>query len=169
MCSSPLDNRYLARDRRASAVCRLACLTRLDSHPLYRVYSLYVGMAFSYRPPGGAGAGYGAYPNYHNPTPPPPGGHSAYYPPPAAQQHQHQPHYQPSPIHAPPSDPFRNFYASRLRELTFNSRQIIQDLSVTAMQQRDQGNWPNMQAIVEEIEAAVLRVRPDHLTLPVLH
>ena len=64
--------------------------------------------------------------------------------------------YYPSP--APLVDPFRDYYADRLRELTFNSRPLIQDLSVTAMAQRDQNNWEAMRAVVEEIEAATLRV-----------
>jgi pre-mRNA cleavage complex 2 protein Pcf11 len=60
---------------------------------------------------------------------------------------------------APPADPFRAWYADRLAELTFNSRPIIQTLSLEAMNQRDQNNWNGMQAIVEEVEAAILRVR----------
>jgi len=56
-------------------------------------------------------------------------------------------------------DPYRAWYAARLAELTFNSRPIIQNLSMEAMRQRDESNWPAMQAITEEIEAAVLRVR----------
>jgi pre-mRNA cleavage complex 2 protein Pcf11 len=56
-------------------------------------------------------------------------------------------------------DPFRTYYADRLRELTFNSRPIIQELSLLAMQQRDQNQWANMTAVVEEIEIAVYRVR----------
>jgi pre-mRNA cleavage complex 2 protein Pcf11 len=75
----------------------------------------------------------------------------------------YQPHYQPpaAAYYNPPVapiDPFRAYYADRLRELTFNSRPLIQDLSVMAMQQRDQGNWPGMRVVVEEIETAVLRV-----------
>lgn len=55
-------------------------------------------------------------------------------------------------------DPFRAHYAHRLRELTFNSRPIIQELSMMAMQQRDVGDWTRMRGVVEELEAAVLRV-----------
>lgn len=58
----------------------------------------------------------------------------------------------------PPPDPFRAWYAARLAELTFNSRQIIQHLSLEAMKMRDQNNWTAMQAVVEEIEQAVFRV-----------
>lgn len=72
------------------------------------------------------------------------------YPPP-----YQAPYYVPPP---PLVDPFRGYYADRLRELTFNSRPLIQDLSVTAMSQRDQNNWEGMRAVVEEIEAATLRV-----------
>lgn len=56
-------------------------------------------------------------------------------------------------------DPYRAWYASRLSELTFNSRPIIQSLSLEAKRQRDESNWMGMQAITEEIEQAVLRVR----------
>ncbi len=73
------------------------------------------------------------------------------YPPP-----YQTPYYPPPP--PPPIDPFRGYYADRLRELTFNSRPIIQDLSVMAMAQRDQHNWEGMRTVVEEIEAAVLKV-----------
>lgn len=91
---------------------------------------------------------YQHYPHFQ-PGPPAPGGYGA---PPA---------FGPQPPFAAPApqmDPFRAWYSSRLRELTFNSRPIIQDLSIHAMAQRDQNNWVNMQAVVEEIEAAVLRV-----------
>ena len=54
---------------------------------------------------------------------------------------------------------FRAHYASRLRELTFNSRPLIQELSISAMTQRETGNWDNMRVIVEEIEQATVRVR----------
>jgi hypothetical protein len=75
----------------------------------------------------------------------------------------------PPPQPVPPVDPFRAYYADRLRELTFNSRPLIQELSVVAMQQRDAQHWPNMHAVVEEIEAAILRVRVGNgLTRPVL-
>jgi pre-mRNA cleavage complex 2 protein Pcf11 len=96
-----------------------------------------------------------AYP----PAPGPGGGSGGYYAPPQpptsapAFQAQLQPQPQ------PPVDPFRSYYADRLRQLTFNSRPLIQELSVLAMQQRDAQHWPNMQSIVEEIEAAVFRVR----------
>jgi pre-mRNA cleavage complex 2 protein Pcf11 len=124
-------------------------------------------MDYHYRPPtassygatnppyGGQGqapyaghASQGGYPPY-NARPNVPAGGGYGYPTPAPPQ---QPQAQ------PPSDPFRAYYAGRLRELTFNSRPIIQDLSLIAMQQRDAGNWPNMNAVVEEIEGAVLRV-----------
>ncbi|EIW70606.1 hypothetical protein TREMEDRAFT_13756, partial [Tremella mesenterica DSM 1558] len=89
---------------------------------------------------------YGAYPHYANPPPPPP----PFYPPP------------------PVVDPFRAYYADRLRELTFNSRPIIQDLSMLASAQRDAGDWTKMQAVVEEIENAVLRAPPQG-KLPLLY
>jgi len=68
------------------------------------------------------------------------------------------------PPRAPPpavaqDDRFRPYYADRLRQLTFNSKPLIQELSVMAMQQRDGNNWDTMKAVVEEIETAVLRVR----------
>ncbi|WVQ99414.1 hypothetical protein IAU59_006547 [Kwoniella sp. CBS 9459] len=90
------------------------------------------------------------------------GGH--YPPQPQAQpQYQHQQHLQ-----QPPVDPFRAYYADRLRQLTFNSRPLIQDLSVTAMSQRDQNNWEGMKIVVEEIESAVLRALPQQ-KLPLLY
>ena len=92
-----------------------------------------------------------AYQNWRPPYPPAPpqnGTGGSYYqqpppPPPAVAQ----------------VDPFRSYYADRLRQLTFNSRPLIQELSVMAMQQRDGNNWDAMKAVVEEIETAVLRVR----------
>ena len=92
-----------------------------------------------------------AYQNWRTPYPPAPpqnGTGGSYYqqpppPPPAVAQ----------------VDPFRSYYADRLRQLTFNSRPLIQELSVMAMQQRDGKNWDAMKAVVEEIETAVLRVR----------
>jgi pre-mRNA cleavage complex 2 protein Pcf11 len=111
--------------------------------------------------------------NYQNPYPPPL--QQPRYPtPPQPQQQQY--HQQPIYAHPPPPipqphhhsqsqtqtqipyDPFRQDYAERLRQLTFNSRPLIQDLSMRAMAQRDQHNWSTMKAVVEEIEAAVLRV-----------
>jgi pre-mRNA cleavage complex 2 protein Pcf11 len=67
---------------------------------------------------------------------------------------------------APPPTSFREYYASRLRELTFNSRPIIQDLSMQAMAQRDQNNWPEMQALVEELELAIFRVSSFDFSKP---
>ncbi|RSH87338.1 hypothetical protein EHS25_003247 [Saitozyma podzolica] len=105
-----------------------------------------------------------AYPS----APGPGGGPGGYYAPPQpptsapAFQAQLQPQPQ------PPVDPFRSYYADRLRQLTFNSRPLIQELSVLAMQQRDAQHWPNMQSIVEEIEAAVLRSAPPE-KLPKLY
>lgn len=77
---------------------------------------------------------YQAYPAYQQ---------ALYYPPPPVQ---------------PTTDVFRRQYADRLRALTFNSRPIIQDLSMLAMAARDRNDWDGMQAVVEEIELAVLRV-----------
>ncbi|KAK4684460.1 hypothetical protein P7C73_g5713, partial [Tremellales sp. Uapishka_1] len=74
-------------------------------------------------------------------------------------------YYQPPP---PPVDPFRAYYSDRLRELTFNSRPLIQDLSMQAMYQRDQQNWDAMRTIVEEIDRAVARASPAH-KLPLLY
>lgn len=93
-----------------------------------------------------------AYSNYHAPAPyqnppPPSGGGGGYYPPPPPVPQQHV-----------QVDPFRSYYADRLRQLTFNSRPLIQELSIMAMQQRDRNDWNAMGAVVEEIEAAVLRV-----------
>ncbi|KAK6910080.1 hypothetical protein I203_104109 [Kwoniella mangroviensis CBS 8507] len=68
----------------------------------------------------------------------------------------------------PPHDPFRAYYADRLRQLTFNSRPIIQDLSMMAGAQRDQNNWDGMNAIVQEIEEATLRALPTQ-KLPLLY
>lgn len=84
------------------------------------------------------------------------------YPPPAPSYHQHghQPHQQQQWYGAPPPDPFRAWYADQLATLTFNSRPIIQNLSLEALKARDHGNMPGMQAVAEEIEHAVLRVRP---------
>ncbi|WWC94197.1 hypothetical protein V866_001037 [Kwoniella sp. B9012] len=70
--------------------------------------------------------------------------------------------------HVPPHDPFRAYYADRLRQLTFNSRPIIQDLSMMAGAQRDQNNWEGMNAIVQEIEEATLRALPTQ-KLPLLY
>lgn len=85
------------------------------------------------------------------------------YPPPAQHpqhpQHQQQQQQQWYPPPQPQVDPYRAWYASQLATLTFNSRPIIQLLSQEAMKQRDQGNMAAMQAVAEEIEHAVLRVR----------
>jgi pre-mRNA cleavage complex 2 protein Pcf11 len=59
----------------------------------------------------------------------------------------------------PQQDPFRAWYAAKLATLTFNSRAIIQDLSIEAVKQRDVNNWAGMQAIAEELETAIYRVR----------
>ncbi|ORY33968.1 hypothetical protein BCR39DRAFT_517977 [Naematelia encephala] len=97
-----------------------------------------------------------SYPGYSSAQPYPAYG---YAPPPTLAPAQHaQPHV----------DPFRTYYASRLRELTFNSRPLIQDLSMQAMAQRDQNNWDRMQMVVEEIEQAVLRA-PPQAKLPILY
>ncbi|WRT66372.1 uncharacterized protein IL334_003327 [Kwoniella shivajii] len=88
----------------------------------------------------------------------------SYYPPPQPQSQLHQQHLQPQ----PPHDPFRAYYADRLRQLTFNSRPIIQDLSMMAGAQRDQNNWEGMNTVVQEIEAAVLRALPNQ-KLPLLY
>lgn len=99
---------------------------------------------------------YGAYP------PPPPSGGGGYYQPPSAPAPAPSQHHysQPPTQRQSQNDPFRSYYADRLRQLTFNSRPLIQELSIMAMQQRDRGDWGNMTAVVEELEQAVLRVRP---------
>lgn len=78
----------------------------------------------------------------HYPTPQH-GGPANYYPPPPTQ----------------PPDPFRAWYAQQLAGLTFNSRPMIQNLSIEAQNRQHEGNWPAMEAIVQEIEDAILRVR----------
>ncbi|WWC89316.1 uncharacterized protein L201_004237 [Kwoniella dendrophila CBS 6074] len=80
------------------------------------------------------------------------------------QQQQGGGYYPPPPQH----DPFRAYYADRLRQLTFNSRPIIQDLSMMAGQQRDQNNWEGMNTVVQEIEEATLRALPTQ-KLPLLY
>lgn len=113
-----------------------------------------------YRPPPSSSAPYGGappYPTYPNAN----NGYGNTYAPPPTPSYT----YTPPPVAQPPSDPFRAYYASRLSQLTFNSRPIIQDLSVMAMQQRDTQNWQNMQSVVEEIESATLRVRPTPVYL----
>lgn len=93
-----------------------------------------------------------AYQNWRPSYPPAPqNGAGNYY-------QQSQPPPPPPPVVAQ-VDPFRSYYADRLRQLTFNSRPLIQELSVMAMQQRDGNKWDAMKAVVEEIETAVLRVR----------
>jgi hypothetical protein len=66
---------------------------------------------------------------------------------------QHQQQQQPQ------INTYGQWYANQLQQLTFNSRPHIQHLSVEALKQRDQNNWDNMQAISDEIEQAVFRVR----------
>lgn len=83
--------------------------------------------------------------------------YQSWHPPPPSQNGAGAYYHQPPP--PPVADPFRSYYADRLRQLTFNSRPLIQELSVMAMQQRDGNNWDAMKAVVEEIENAVLRVR----------
>ena len=91
-------------------------------------------MAYNYQPP-------------YQAQPPPP---QPYYPPPQPMQ---------QPYGGVPSvDQFRGDYASRLASLTVNSRPIIQDLSILAMQERDRRDWAKMNVVVQEIEAAVQRV-----------
>ncbi|CAK9786138.1 hypothetical protein CC85DRAFT_283755 [Cutaneotrichosporon oleaginosum] len=68
----------------------------------------------------------------------------------------------------PPQDPFRAWYIDKLATLTFNSRAIIQDLSIEAVKQRDMNNWAGMQAIAEELEAAIYRASPQ-TKLPLLY
>lgn len=125
------------------------------NHPVQHPYAAQQHQAQHYAPP---------YP----PQPAYPTQHQQY-----PTQHPHQPSYAATPPLHPtqppyqqsqppaPYDPFRQDYAQRLRELTFNSRPLIQDLSVRAKAQSDQHNWSTMKAIVEEIEAAVLRVGFD--------
>ncbi|WWC61879.1 uncharacterized protein I303_104464 [Kwoniella dejecticola CBS 10117] len=103
---------------------------------------------------------YQAYPPYQQ-QPPQQGGTGPYYPPPPGQIHGHIPP-------GPPHDPFRAYYADRLRQLTFNSRPIIQDLSMMAGAQRDQNNWEGMNTVVQEIEEATLRALPTQ-KLPLLY
>ncbi|WOO84780.1 putative protein [Vanrija pseudolonga] len=90
-----------------------------------------------------------------------------HYPPP--QQHggpANYYHQQPSP--QAPHDPFRAWYAQQLAGLTFNSRPMIQNLSIEAQNRQHEGNWPAMEAIVQEIEDAILRAPPQG-KLPLLY
>lgn len=134
--------------------------------------------SYSQPPPAGPPAQqngyYGAPPpanNGYSHGPPPPQHYhhqpqqqqQQYRQPPQHQQLHQQPGVYPAYQQAGAVDPFRAYYAARLRELTFNSRPIIQDLSLIAQNQRNENNWTNMGAIVEEIEQAVLAVRsPQH-------
>ncbi|WVQ82379.1 hypothetical protein IAT38_004507 [Cryptococcus sp. DSM 104549] len=86
---------------------------------------------------------------------------------PAYPPRQQAPYYPPAP-QQPPAGHFRMFYADRLRALTFNSRPLIQDLSMTAMAMRNQNDWGGMQTVVDEIEAAVYRAIPTQ-KLPLLY
>ncbi|ODN79785.1 hypothetical protein L202_03693 [Cryptococcus amylolentus CBS 6039] len=82
--------------------------------------------------------------------------------------YQQAPYYPPPVATQPPADLFRRQYADRLRALTFNSRPIIQDLSMLALAARDRNDWEGMQIVVEEIEMAVLRAPPTQ-KLPLLY
>ncbi|KAL7421872.1 mRNA 3' end processing factor [Cryptotrichosporon argae] len=74
----------------------------------------------------------------------------------------------PFPPPPPHPDAFRPWFADCLRQLTFNSRPMIQALSGEAMRQRDVGDMRAMSGVVEEIEAACLRAPPQY-KLPLLY
>jgi pre-mRNA cleavage complex 2 protein Pcf11 len=154
---------------RGTSFVKDALNSRSDSVPAQRLTTpIALNMSYPYAfnaqpayPPQNRGYGNNGYN-----TPP-----TGFQAPPPQQQ---QPHYngsasynhgysQPPPAQAgagrSPVEAFRAYYADRLKELTFNSRPLIQDLSIMAMQQRDNGNWDNMAGVVEEIEIAVYRVR----------
>ncbi|WVQ72591.1 hypothetical protein IAR50_002149 [Cryptococcus sp. DSM 104548] len=87
---------------------------------------------------------------------------------PSYSAYQQAPYYPPPVAAQPPADIFRRQYADRLRALTFNSRPIIQDLSMLALAARDRNDWEGMQIVIEEIEMAVLRAPPTQ-KLPLLY
>jgi len=60
-------------------------------------------------------------------------------------------------------DPFRQWYRQQLTTLTFNSRPIIQGLSIAAMERRDRNDWNGMTAVGEELERAIIQVRCGRL------
>lgn len=79
--------------------------------------------------------------------------------------------YQSAPQHASSSysqDPFRQWYRHQLSTLTNNSRIIIQNLSLAAMERRDKNDWGGMTTVGEEIAGAIERA-PPHAKLPLMY
>lgn len=122
----------------------------------------------SYGRPAGAPNGMG-YPAYGLPPAARPQ-HYAYAPPVAPAPH---PVGAASPYMPPAPTPylteqFRQHYRQVLSTLTFNSRPIIQNASILALERRNAHDWDGMTAVAQELEQAITYAPPQG-KLPLLY